>query len=233
MLHLYQKELKYYLNNAAGYIIVILFAVFVNFLFMKDLFVGGSASLRPLFSVLPWLMLIFIPALVMRTISEEKRTNTIEVLLTLPISETQIVLAKFLALLTVFTMAMLLTAAIPVTLVIIAKLYIPELIVGYAGVILMAASFISISMFFSSLTKNQVVALLSSVIVLFLLSVTSTDFASSVLPKTAQDALVYFSPLYHLENFINGVIDLRSVFYFLSFSAVFLFLAVIDLEKRD
>ncbi|MEN9327672.1 MAG: hypothetical protein RI947_480 [Candidatus Parcubacteria bacterium] len=233
MINLYQKELKYYLNNAPGYIVIIMFAVFVNFLFMKDLFVGGSASLRPLFMVLPWLMLIFIPAVAMRTLSEEKRINTIEILLTLPISEAQIVISKFLALLTVFCIGLLLTAAIPVSLAVIAKLYIPEVLVGYSGVMLLGATFISVSMFFSSLTKNQVIAMLSSVIVLFLLSVISTDFVSSVLPKTVQDALVYFSPLYHLENFVNGVIDLRSVFYFLSFTVIFLFLTIIDLEKRD
>src|SRR3989344_9699856 len=92
--NLYKKELNYYLNNPIGYIVVVLFAVFANFLFVKDIFVIGSVSLRPFFSFLPWLFLVFVPALTMRVLSEEKRINTIEVLLTLPISELQIVLAK-------------------------------------------------------------------------------------------------------------------------------------------
>ena len=95
MKNLYKKELNYYLNNPIGYIVVVLFAVFANFLFVKDIFVIGSASMRPFFSILPWLFLVFIPALSMRTLSEEKRVNSIEILLTLPVSETQVVLAKF------------------------------------------------------------------------------------------------------------------------------------------
>src|SRR3989344_5665671 len=108
MKNLYKKEIAYYLNNPIGYIVVILFAVFANFLFVKDIFVVGSASMRPFFSFLPWLFLVFVPALTMRILSEEKRVNTLEVLLTLPVSETQVVLAKFFALLTVAAVGLLL-----------------------------------------------------------------------------------------------------------------------------
>jgi len=91
MITLYKKELSYYLSNSVGYIILILFAGFANFLFVKDVFLLGSVSMRPFFSVIPWLFMIFVPAISMRSISEERRTNTIETLLTLPVSETQIV----------------------------------------------------------------------------------------------------------------------------------------------
>src|SRR4030065_469479 len=79
MKYLYKKELNYYLNNPIGYIVLVLFAVFANFLFVKDIFIVGSASMRPFFNFLPWLFLIFVPALTMRIISEEKRVNTIDV----------------------------------------------------------------------------------------------------------------------------------------------------------
>ena len=232
MKYLYKKEINYYLNNPLGYIVVILFAVFANFLFVKDLFLVGSASMRSFFAILPWLLMIFIPALTMRILAEEKRTNTIEVLLTLPISETQIILAKFFALTTIVSLAFVLTVALPVSLGFLTKMYLPEIFIGYLGSILLAAAFIGLSMFFSGQTSNQVVAFLASVLTIFVLLVLSTDFTASVLPKIIQDFLSYFSPSYHLQNFIKGVVDLRSLFYFLSMNILFLFLTIIDLEKR-
>ncbi len=233
MFTLYKKELSYYLNNPIGYIVIVLFAVFANFFFIKDIFVVGSASMQPFFSILPWLFLIFVPAVSMRTLSEEKRTNTIETLLTLPVSETQIVAAKFLAILTVVTISLALTLGLPIALSFLTKLYLPEILVGYLGAIFMAASYIGLSMFFSSQTKNQVIAYLVSAVVLFFLVVAGGDFLGSVLPRAAQDYLSYFSPLYHLQTFTTGVVDLRSVLYFVSVTIVFLFFTVVDLEKRN
>lgn len=230
---LFKKELGYYLKNPLGYIIVILFAVFANFLFIKDIFVVGSASLRPFYNFLPWLFLVFVPALTMRIFSEEKRTNTIEVLLTLPISETQLVIAKFAALSTMVCLGLILTLALPISLSFLTKLYFPEIIIGYLGALLMAGLFISISMLFSVYTKNQVIAFLISSICIFILVVLGTDFMSNVLPKFVLDFLNYFTPGYHFQNFIKGVLDLRSVLYFLSGIFLFLFLTIVSLEKRD
>lgn len=232
MYTLYKKELSYYLNNPIGYIVVVLFGVFANFLFVKDIFLIGSASLRPFFSMAPWLLMIFIPAVTMRALSEEKRTNTLEMLLTLPISETQVVVSKFLALLTVTAAALLTTVSLPISLYYLSGIYIPEIIVGYLGIILLSASFIALSLFFSSQTKNQVIALLGSIIVIFLLLVVASDFSATVLPRFIIDYMSMFSPLYHLQNFIKGLLDLRSVFYFLGLIVLFLFLTIIDLEKR-
>lgn len=233
MKYLYKKELNYYLNNPIGYIVIVLFAVFANFLFVKDIFVVGSASMRPFFSILPWLFLIFVPSLTMRILSEEKRINTIEVLLTLPISETQIVLAKFLAVLTIVGGGFILTLGLPISLSLLTKMYLPEIIAGYIGSIFLAALYISLSMFFSSQTRNQVVAFLASAIAIFFLLVLGTEFTANVLPRSVHDFLLYFSPVNHLQNFVKGVIDFRSLFYFVSFVVIFLFLTVVDLEKRS
>ncbi len=232
MFTLYKKELNYYLNNPIGYIILVLFGVFANFLYVKDIFVVGSASMRPFFNVLPWLLLIFVPALAMRALSEEKRTNTIEVLLTLPVSETQVVVAKFLALSTVMCIGLALTLSLPISLAFLTKMYFPEVMVGYLGTILLALFFLSICLFFSAQTKNQVVSFLMSVVVLFVCIVLGSDFMASVLPRSVLDMLTYFTPLYHLQNFVKGVVDLRSLFYFVSATFVFMFLTVIQLEKR-
>lgn len=232
MFPLYKKELRYYLDNPIGYIVVVLIAVFSNFLFVKDIFVVGSASMKPFFSLIPWILLIFIPALTMRTLSEENRTNTLEVLLTLPVSEMQIMLAKFFALCTMTAIALFLTMGLPISLFALSKLYLPEIIVGYIGSLLLASSFIGVAMFFSSQTKNQVVAFLGSVVTLFVLLVLGTDFMASVLPKIVLDFLMYFTPQYHLAAFVKGVLDIRSFVYFASLMAVSLFLVTVSLEKR-
>lgn len=233
MSSLFKKELAQYLHNPLGYIVVVLFALFANFLFIKDIFSTGSASLRPFYGFLPWLLLIFVPALTMRIFSEEKRTNTIEVLLTLPISETQLVLSKFLALVTMISLGLLLTIGLPISLSFLTKLYLPEIIVGYIGALCMGAFFVSISMVFSVYTKNQVVAFLLSAVSIFSILVLGTEFMSNVFPKIILDFLSYFTPVYHFQNFVKGLIDLRSVIYFLSGIVVFLVLTVVSLEKRE
>jgi len=235
---LFKKELQFYLNNPLGYISLALFGVFANFMFVKDIFVYGSASLRPFFEILPWLFMIFIPAISMRLFAEEKRTNTIETLLSLPISEMQIVFSKFLATLVLAGIGLLLTLGLPISMYALtkqagARIYLPEVFVGYGGQLLLACGFTAVSLFFSVKTKNQIIAFLGSVITLFFLVIFSTDFAASVLPRMLQEIFNYLSPVTQLDNFIKGVLDVRSIFYFVSMTALFLFLTVVDLEKRQ
>jgi ABC-2 type transport system permease protein len=169
----------------------------------------------------------------MRIFSEEKRNNTLEILLTLPYSETQIVLGKFLALFFLLFLSLILTLSLPISLFFLAKIYLPEVLVAYLGCWLLGSAFITLTMFFSVKTKNQVVAFLTSAILIFFLLILGTDFSASFLPRFLQDFLSYFSPFYHFQNFVKGVLDWRSVFYFVSFIFLFLFLTVIDLEKRE
>lgn len=234
---LIKKELSFYLNNPIGYIVVILFAIFANFMFVKDIFVTGSASLRPFFDIIPWLFMIFVPALSMRMLSEEKKSNTIEVLLSLPLSEMQIVLAKFIVIVILIKIGLILTLGLPISMYFLTdqvggQIYLPEILVGYIGVVFLGCFYASISLFFSSLTKNQIVAFLLSVVTIFFLITFSTDFASGVIPQILRVPLNYLSPVTQLSGFTKGVIDLRAVFYFFSSTILFLLWTVIDLEKR-
>ncbi|MDP4011482.1 MAG: ABC transporter permease subunit [Candidatus Roizmanbacteria bacterium] len=234
---LFKKELQFYLNNPLGYITLVLFGVFANFMFVKDIFVYGSASMRPFFEILPWLFMIFIPAVSMRLFAEERRTNTMETLLSLPISEMQIVIAKFLATLVVTAIGLILTLGLPISMYALtqqagSRIYLPEIFVGYMGQLLLASGFIAISMFFSVKTKNQIIAFLGSVIILFFLIIFSTDFAAGTLPQFLQGIFNYLSPTTQVDNFIKGVLDIRSMYYFVSITVLFIFLTVVDLEKR-
>lgn len=229
----FKKEISYYLNTPLGYIPLILFALVVNFLFVRETFITGSVTFSTFFSIAIWSSLIFIPAIVMRSFSEEKRLNTIEVLLSLPISETQLVMAKFLANLVLFAIGLILTLSLPLTFYTLSHVYLPEVSVGYIGTLFMGASFVAVGMFFSSLTKNQIISFIGTALTLLFFVSLSAQFLLSLFPAVIQDSLTYLSPMYHLQNFMQGILDLRSVFYFASITAVFLFLTVMQIEKRS
>jgi len=229
---LYKKELMQLLNSPVGYSVPVVFALFLGYLFMKDVFVVGSASLKPFFSLAPWLLFILIPALSMRSISEEKRSNTIEVLMTLPLPESTIVLAKLLSLFTIIAITLGLSLSIPLVLGFISALYLPEIIVGYMGLLLLSLLYLSFSLFISSRVSNQIASFSLSAIILFLMTTLSSDFLANILPKTVQDILLFGSPLLHLDNFVKGIIDLRSLSYFTLLTILFFKLTVTELQKR-
>ncbi len=229
---LYKKEILQYLNSPMGYSVPIAFALFLGYLFMKDVFVVGSASLMPFFSEAPWLLFILIPALSMRSISEEKRANTIEILMTLPLSEEQIVLAKLLSLFTLTAITLSLTLSIPLLLGFISQLYLPVIMVGYIGLLLLSLLYLSFSLYISTKVANQIASFSISVIVLFLVTTLSSDFLANILPKTVQDLLLFVSPTLHLDNFIKGVIDLRSLSYFVILIVLFFLLTVKELKRK-
>lgn len=229
---LYKKELMQILNSPMGYSVPVVFALFVGYLFMKDVFVIGSASLKPFFSVAPWLLFILIPALSMRSLSEEKKSNTIEVLMTLPLSEQAIAMAKLLSLLTITAITLFLTLSLPVVLGFISTLYIPEIVVGYIGLVLLSTLYLSFSLYVSTKVSNQIASFSISTIILFLLTTLSSDFLANLLPKAAQDILIFGSPLLHLDNFVKGVVDLRSLSYFAALIMLFFTLTVTELKKR-
>lgn len=234
---LIKKEIGHFINNPFGFILLVLFGVFVNFLFVKDLFVIGTVSMRQFFATVPWVAMLFVPAIAMRSLAEERRINTIEILRTLPLTEAQIILGKFIALLSVAIIGLVLTLGLPISLNMLGAqagsgLYLPEIFVGYIGLVVYVAMALAISIFYSGLTNNQVVALLLSAITLFVLNLIGTDFVATVVPKIVQDVLVVLSPINQLDVFVKGIIDVRALFYFLSATTIFLFLAIVDLEKR-
>jgi ABC-2 type transport system permease protein len=201
---LFRKEFLYYLNNPLGYIAAILFAAFANFLFIKDLFIRGDSSMRPFFDVLPWLLLVFIPAVCMRLFADEKKTGTLEVLQSLPITTWQIVIGKFLAGVTFCTFSLLMTISIPLTLSIVSNISWGEIVVSYIGAIGLIMVFVVISLFFSSLTKHQVVAFLTSVIALFFLLVLGGEFLSAFIPQSFHAFIISLSPFTHYLTFLKG-----------------------------
>ena len=228
----FKKEVIYFFSSLIGFVVPALFAAFTVFIFVKDIFIVGSFSFVNFFSVIPWIFMIFIPAVAMRAFAEERKRNTLEVLLSLPVFERDIVLGKFFAAFFIVIIGVLLTLPLPIVLFYLAKIYPPEVIVGYLGVVFLAASFLSFSLYISSKTNSQILAFLLSALSLFFLLVLSSDFAASVVPENILSYVNFIFPSFHFEPFTKGLIPLPSVLYFLSFVLLFLFLTVLELERK-
>jgi len=225
-----KKEIRAYFYSPVAYILIALFLVITGWFFGTNLFLVNEATMRNIFSVVPLIFIFFIPAVTMKTIAEEKRSGTIELLCTTPVTETQIILGKF------FASIILLCAAILSTLVyviILAFLGAPDggtILAGYIGLILMGAAYSAIGIFSSTISANQIVAFIISffiIIVLFLL-----DKFLYFIPIWLGSILQYISIDFHFQNIAKGVIDSRDIIYYLSVIFIFLFFACNSLYKR-
>ena len=233
MKSVFKKEVVFYFSSLIGFSVPALFAAFAVFLFVKDIFVIGSFSFVNFFSIIPWIFMIFIPAIAMRAFAEERKRNTLEVLLSLPLFEKQIVLGKFFAAFLLLLIGISLTLPLPIAFFYLAKVYLPEVAVGYFGAILLGASFLSLSLYISSKTDSQILSFLLSALSLFFLLVLSSDFAAPIVPESALSYINFIFPSFHFDPFTKGLISLPSLLYFLSFTLLFLFLTVLELERRE
>jgi len=223
---LYFKEIRYYANSAVAYVVGVIFLAFSSiWLFNIQQFIAqDQASFRAYFGIFPILFTIMIPAVTMRIWSEERRQGTLELLLTLPYRSWQLVLAKFLAPLSLLVILMVLTLPVPLMLSFLGNFDLGVVVTEYLGMILLAATGISIGMFISSLSRNQVVAFLVSVTILLLLTLMDQITHYATLPNFMLAGLQYLSLGYHSEGFIKGILDSRDILYYLLCSALFLFL---------
>lgn len=233
MKHIYLKELKHYFYNPLGYILVILATLIVNVLFIRDIYAVGLVSMQPFFQTMYWVLALLIPALCMRSFAEERKTGTIETMLTMPLGEKEIALGKLFAVLSLIGITFVLSLVLPVTFALISGLYLPEVFVGYFGLVLVSGMFSTLSLYISLKTSNQVLAFFISAVILFCLSIFSTDILASFIPRVISDLITPITPLANLENFMKGIVDLRSVFYFVSFTGVFIYAVIKQLEHRD
>lgn len=240
MVSIYKKEFHQFFSSLSGYITIILFLL-INGLFLfvfkdNNIFDLGYASLDSFFSLAPWILLFLIPAITMRTISEEFKTGTFETLKTRPVSKWQIIYAKYLAMLTIITMVLLPTVIYVFTiqsLSVTGAIDTGGIIGSYIGLLLLSAVFASIGIACSGITNNAVIAFLVTAFVCLLLFYGFN--AISKLPML-QGKLDYYIEMlgidYHYRSISRGVIDSRDVLYFLSMIYFFLFLAARNLNKQ-
>jgi len=225
------KELRSFFNSAVAYVILTLFLLIAGWFFATSLFLNGQADLRDILSiVVPLIYLFFIPALTMRLIAEEKKSGTIELLVTLPVRDVEIVLGKFLATVILLATALALTFAYPLTISLLGDPDGGALLGGYCGLLLMGSAYLAIGMFTSGMTQNQIVAFITGFVLIFALFM--LDKVIIFFPGAIASILEYASVTYHFQNLARGVIDSRDIIYYVSLITLFLFLAVRSLEAR-
>ena len=232
MITIFQKEFKSYFNSPIAYIFIITFLLFSSWLFFRTFFLIGQAHMRPLFGILPWLFLILAPAITMRAWAEEKKMGTMEVLMTLPLKDYEIVLGKFLASFIFLITAVLLTFPLALTIYFLGEPDNGTIVGGYLGACLMGGAYLAIGLFISSLTQNQIVAFIVSIVVCFAFLIIGEDIVLMSAPAILSPVFTYLGLGAHFESISRGVIDSRDLLYYSSVIAFFLFLNTLAIESR-
>lgn len=238
---IFRRELASYFATPVAYVFIVIFLVLAGAFtfYLGGFYERGQADLLPFFNFHPWLYLFLVPAVSMRLWSEERKSGTIELLLTLPVTMWQAVLGKFLAAWAFLCIALMLTFPIWITVNYLGQPDNGVILASYLGSALMAGAFLAIGACLSASTRNQVIAFILTVTVCFLMLLSGfalvLDFISAIFPQGVVDAIAGLSFLTHFAAIAKGVIDLRDVLFFL-LTIVFWLIAcalVIDLKKAD
>ncbi|MCX5884394.1 MAG: ABC transporter permease subunit [Proteobacteria bacterium] len=229
-----KKEFNSYFSSPIAYCFTIAFLILSNgiFFYVWLFFLKNQASLRGFFSLLPWLFLFLAPSLTMRAWAEEKKLGTMELMMTLPVRDYEVVLGKFLASLCFLTFTVLLTLPLVFTCFYMGEPDMGPIIGGYCGAVLLGATYLSIGLFVSSLTENQIVAFISGVSICFLLLLIGEEMIISRLPGVLVPLFAYLGLGAHFDSIGRGVLDSRDILYYLSLTGFFLFLNVCTVESR-
>jgi ABC-2 type transport system permease protein len=225
-----ERELKAYFTSPIAYVIGAAFLLIAGYLFSVILLNTNEASLRYFIQNLSVIWLFVAPFVTMRLLAEEARTGTIELLLTNPVRDVEVVLGKFLGALGFVLVLVLLTLYYPAILFIFGNPDVGPMITGYLGVILQAAAFLAIGLMVSSFTQNQIVAAFVTFAILLLLWL--SESVANFVGRPFSEIVRYLSVTGHTQDFTRGVIDSSHVLYFLSVVAAALFITFLSLQTR-
>jgi ABC-type uncharacterized transport system involved in gliding motility auxiliary subunit len=220
-----RRELKALFDLPTGYVLLVVFLAINGFLFFRQAYLTGTAALRPMLDALPWIFLFFVPAVTMRALAEDIRGGQLEVVLSQPLSELELLLGKYLGAVLFLWTALALTLLIPLGLSLGADLPWGTIVAQYVGAGLLAAGLASVGVWTSSLTRSQITAFIVGTAVMFLLILVGLDPLLVGLPPALGTIAARIGVLAHFESMGRGVIDLRDVIYFVSLAGVFLALA--------
>jgi ABC-2 type transport system permease protein len=234
---LFRRELSGYFTTPVAYVFIFFFLVLLGGLtfYLADFFGSGQADLQPFFTWHPWLYLFFVPAIAMRLWAEERKTGTIELLMTLPVTLTEAVVSKFLAAWVFVGIALLLTFPVVLTVNYLGDPDNGVIAASYLGSWLMAGAYLAIGACVSALTKNQVIAFVISIFLCFALILAGfsavTDFVAVFAPEPVVDAVRSLSFMTHFDSITKGVIDARDLLFYLSVMACFLIANVLVIQS--
>ena len=233
-----KRELYAYFGTQLAYVFAVIFVALTGAFafFIGNFFERGQADLLAFFQYHPWLYLLLVPAVAMRLWAEERKSGTIELLMTLPVTTGEAIVGKFLAAWAFIGFALVLTAPMWITVNYLGDPDNGVILTSYIGSFLMAGAFLAIGSCISALTKNQVIAFIVASTICFLLVMSGSDlvlnFFRGWAPRVLIDAISSLSFLTHFDQIIRGVISLSSLFFYLSLIAFFLFANAIIIEQR-
>ena len=236
-LAVFKRELKSYFVTPVAYVFLVIFLFFAGYLpFRQGFFEYRQADLRLFFVNLPLLFIFMVPCTAMRLWAEERKSGSIELLFTLPITVTQSVLGKFFAAWFFLIIGLLLTITMPLTIIYLGNPDIGLIITGYLGAILMAGGVLAVGCFFSAITKNQVVSFILSVAVLAVLAYsgmpTTLNYLSGFLPAGIVSAVENMSFLSHFESIQRGMVEFRDISYFVLLIVGWVIGCILVLDER-
>lgn len=227
-----RREFQTYFNSPVAYIVLGVYLIAICSLFFFILgggvFVAGRASMRAFFSISPWLFMVVAPAVTMRLVAEERKSGTLEILMTLPLNDWEVVLGKFLGAMWMICVGLLFTLFVPLSLSsLTAENFTFDwgpVIGGYLGLVLMASTFVATGMWASALTRNQIVSFILGLAICFVLII--IDSISFFLPESIGAIVQYLSVSFHFQNISRGVIDSRDLVYYFTMTAIGLRLTI-------
>lgn len=230
-----KRELNSFFDSLIAVIMIVLFLGFSGFFTWisgSDIFIVGQATLRTFFGIAYWTLFFFIPALTMRMLAEEKKTGTIEMLLTKPVTDRQVILGKYLATLILIAIALAFTLPYVITISKIGNLDTGGTVCGYLALLLISSAYASIGLFTSSLTSNQIVAFLSALFIGLFFHIIFQIIAGGMKGFLGQ-IINKLSMTVHFESLSRGVLDSKDIIYFGSIVFMGLFLTEVSLAKRN
>ena len=223
------KEFKSYLSSPMAYVVTGIFLVLTGFFFAISSPTYSETSINGFLQTGSLLLLLLAAVLTMRLLAEEKKLGTIELLLTAPVRDSEVILGKFLGSLSILTVMLALTFYYPFLLWLFGDPDIGPIATGYLGLLLLGYTALAVGLFASSLTSNQIVAAVVAIGILFALWFVGMD--ANFLPEALGEVIGYFSLSYFYPDFMRGVIDTRGIVYYVSITVLFLFLAIRSLEN--
>lgn len=226
-----RRQFASYFNGPVAYIVLCAVLLVFGFLFWRTFFLYQVASVRQMVVWMPVMLIVAAPALTMGLLAEEKRTGTIELLLTMPVKDWEVILGKFLGVLGLYAVLLLLTIPYPLSVSSLGNIDSGPVVTAYLGLILTGGAMLAIGLMFSSFTTNQIVAFFAGAFVCFALWL--LDKILPFVPTGVMaDVAEYLAIDRHLQDMARGVVDTRDVVYFLSITGFALILGFRGLESR-
>ncbi len=227
---LVKKELKHFFLSPLAYVVMAIFLIISGWFFVNTLFLSKEAELRGLLDIMPLLLMFFIPALTMRSIAEERKIGTVQLLLTLPVKEWEVIFSKYIASVVFFVVMLLFTLFYPVLLYLLGRPDTGMIITDYIGLFMLGATYISIGIFASALTSSQVIGFIIGFALIFCFFVLGR--LEPIMPVKIQPLIESVSIITHFENLLRGVINSSDLVYYLTVNLFFLTIATYVLEER-